>query len=173
MKKGHNSVVVACRLELINLIRTHAGKEDQNEGFWVIKRLLTKDSEFKAEFIEKYGKDLYQETLEHYSKTNLEQRRERQLKQKIREKREEQRLEIERMKAEAYAKQVEGKPEIEEEIPKKPRLSQKRRKEIEKILRKAKKQLKLDIEQKHPKEAIERCKKFIREYEQKLRSDHE
>jgi choline kinase len=74
MDRGENSVYIACTHELSNLISSHAGQEDMNRGFWLVKRLLTKDEEFKREFIEKYGQAKYDETLAHYSKTNIQQR---------------------------------------------------------------------------------------------------
>jgi len=106
MKRGRNSVSIACTLELINLIKTHSGKEDMNEGFWLIKRLLTEDSEFKTEFIEKYGQDVYEKTLKHYSRTNLEQRKDRELREKEKAIKEQAKLEIEKLRAQAYAEQV-------------------------------------------------------------------
>jgi ABC-type transporter MlaC component len=115
MQKGKNSISIACKLELINLIKSLAGNEDQNEGFYLVKRLLTKDEEFKKLFIEKYGEAIYQETLKHYSKTNIEQRAERELKEQERKIKEDAKQKIEQAKVEflkAEAERVEQKTEL-------------------------------------------------------------
>lgn len=78
--KGSNSARIALTLELLNIINEFAGKEDQNSGFWIMKRLLIHDKEFKEKIIQKYGNDTYETSLRRYSKTNLEQRRDKEMK---------------------------------------------------------------------------------------------
>lgn len=77
--KGENSASISLTLELLNIVKKHAGQEEQINGFWICKRWLMFDEETKREIIEKYGQEKYDELLIHYSKTNLQQRQDRQL----------------------------------------------------------------------------------------------
>lgn len=130
MQKGKNTIAVALTLEIINTVKEFASVEDQNEGFWIIKRLLTQDPEVKKRFLEKYGEEVYNETVKHYSKTNLEQRAERKLREEAQKIKDEARQKIEQLKAEAYAQQVKNssplpeKPESPEVIELKKRIEE-------------------------------------------------
>ena len=98
MQKGKNNVHIACTLECINEIKECSSHEKQNEGFWVMKRLLTKDEEFKQKFIHDYGEEVWREMVKHYSKTNIEQRAERKLKEEAAKIRQDARDKIEAVK---------------------------------------------------------------------------
>lgn len=102
--KGENSVRIALTLELLNVVKNHAGSDKQKNGFWLMKHILTVGKDF---WLKELGKEEYQRQLEHYSKTNIEQRTERKLKEQERRIRAEAKQKIEAIRAEAYATQSE------------------------------------------------------------------
>jgi hypothetical protein len=96
--KGENSASISLTLELLNIVKQKAGKDEQINGFWICKRWLMFDEEVKKEIIEKYGQSFYDELLAHYSKTNLQQRAEREIKEEAKRIREEAKAKIEELK---------------------------------------------------------------------------
>jgi uncharacterized protein YeeX (DUF496 family) len=98
ISKGENSAQISLTLELLNIVKKHAGKEEQINGFWICKRWLTFDEEIKKEIIEKHGQEFYNELLAHYSKTNIQQRTERELEEQAKKIREEAKAKIEALK---------------------------------------------------------------------------
>lgn len=96
--KGENSASISLTLELLNIVKQKAGKDEQINGFWICKRWLMFDEEVKKEIIEKYGQSFYDELLVHYSKTNIQQRAEREIKEEAKRIREEAKAKIEELK---------------------------------------------------------------------------
>jgi NADH dehydrogenase/NADH:ubiquinone oxidoreductase subunit G len=118
--KGENSARIALTLELLNVVKKHAGSERQCNGFWIMKRFLIAD---KAFWIQELGEEEYNRQLEHYSITNIEQNKRKELDEEARRIREEAKLKIDQLKAEAYAKQSDvAKEKLESEKPEEPML---------------------------------------------------
>jgi len=118
IEKGENVVKITLTLELLNLFRQHAGEEDMNVNFWMVKRIL-KEPEIEKELIDRYGLAEYQKQLEHFSKTNIVQREERKLKEAekmIREStRQQANEEIEKLKSRP-SEEEESEPEPEKQL---------------------------------------------------------
>ena len=107
IKQGSNKLFIALTLELVNILNEHAGRENQNIGFWLMKHTLLENEPFRKLVVDKYGEKILEELVAHYSKTNTEQRDEERVRKEEARIRQDARFKIDQLRTEIYQKQVE------------------------------------------------------------------
>jgi hypothetical protein len=112
-KEGENSVRLSLTLQMLNILKTHAGPLNLANHDWVQTMLYT-HPEIKKEFVDRYGEELWQKQLDHFSRTNIDKAAEKKIRAEARRIRVETELKIKELNAQSVAKNADtGQAKIE------------------------------------------------------------